>query len=304
MPVTGDRPLDRAQRRLYLRQIQDEYQAHRSATETAPLPRLLPADADGARRGDSLLRLYNDASLRRVLTLLPRRPLRILDVGCGKGHYVEPFRQAGFTGHYHGVDIEPRPAWDRHRAVASPLQATYQAGEFETCPMEETDFDFIFSSSALEHIRHDDLAIRRMFDLTRPGGLGLHLVPSLSSRWIYGYHGYRRYDQQHITGLFQEAGFEIVSVERQGGFASLLLQGFWISFLESGHFRQMANDTLRDGGPDDRWRRALVGTWFNGMRRGGMLRPYHFLARLCLRFDHWLPARTTIGYALVVRKPV
>ena len=303
MLVNGDLPLDRAQRRQYVDYIKAQNRAHQPGTETASLPHLRRADVPGAGRGDTHLRLYNDESIRRCLTRFSGQSLNILDVGCGRGHYVERFRQLGITGHYIGIDARAHPDWEQYAAVHDGLTATYQTGSIETCALPEGGIDLILSSSALEHIADDGLAARRMFAATRPGGIGLHLVPSLPSYLLYGYHGYRRYDQRGVTALFADAGFEILSIERQGGLVSLIAQTIWTGILELGHTRYILHDMIRKGGPDDALRRALARPWIRGMRKGWLLFPYRYLVYASLWLDQIMPSRKTCGYAVIVRRP-
>jgi SAM-dependent methyltransferase len=303
MLVNGDLPLSRQQRRDYITHIRAQLATHDPTRKAAPLPRLRSAEAPRAAQGDSPLRIYNDERLRRALAPLAGRRLSILDVGCGRGHYVDFFRQAGIEGEYLGIDAHPRPDWDRHATASGALTVRYQAGPIEDCPLPEGEADFVLSSSALEHFADDRLAARRLFAATRPGGLGLHMVPGLASHLLYGYHGYRRYDEAGLSALFTDAGFEVLGAERQGGPASFLVHVLWIGICESGHFRQIVHDMLRDGGPDDAWRRRLVGPWFPGMRQGRRLVLYRWLVLAALALDHILPSRLTCGHAVLVRRP-
>ncbi|WP_051141034.1 class I SAM-dependent methyltransferase [Azospirillum brasilense] len=205
-----------------------------TAEEEAPL-----------RRGASPLRTYNDASLSRLLDGLPGMPQSILDVGCGRGHYVEFFRRHGLSGRYLGIDVVPGADWERYAATPSPLEASYRCGPIETVPLPEGAFDLVLSSSALEHVEDDRQAVRRIFAATRPGGLRLHLVPGLRSHLLFGYHGYRRYGAGGLTALFRDAGFEILALHRQGGGVSFLLHMLAIGILESGRTRGVLHDRAR-----------------------------------------------------------
>ncbi|ALJ39497.1 class I SAM-dependent methyltransferase (plasmid) [Azospirillum brasilense] len=263
-----------------------------TAEEEAPL-----------RRGASPLRTYNDASLSRLLDGLPGMPQSILDVGCGRGHYVEFFRRHGLSGRYLGIDVVPGADWERYAATPSPLEASYRCGPIETVPLPEGAFDLVLSSSALEHVEDDRQAVRRIFAATRPGGLRLHLVPGLRSHLLFGYHGYRRYGAGGLTALFRDAGFEILALHRQGGGVSFLLHMLAIGILESGRTRGVLHDRLRDGGPDDRLRGLACRPWLTGLRRPGpLLAIYAALARAAVRLDPLVPGPTS-GYAILVRRP-
>lgn len=137
--------------------------------------------------------------------------IRILDVGCGSGHYGP--RMISWSGDrvasYVGVDVHAHESWPgleredrRQRFIqvdASDLGCAIPAGT-----------NFVTSQSAIEHMDGD----LRFFEQIRDHVLGLgapalqvHLCPSAACLRLYLLHGVRQYTPRtlsHITRLFED----------------------------------------------------------------------------------------------------
>jgi ubiquinone/menaquinone biosynthesis C-methylase UbiE len=82
---------------------------------------------------------------------------RLLDVGCGRGEYVEIFNKLGFDAF--GVDLEATA--DKTKKVNL---------EDEKIPYPDNFFDFIMCKSAIEHIRNVYHLTSEMYRVLKPGG--------------------------------------------------------------------------------------------------------------------------------------
>jgi glycosyltransferase involved in cell wall biosynthesis len=74
------------------------------------------------------------------------------------------------------------------------------------------ELDTVVCLNVLEHVEHDDRALRGIFDLLAPGGRLLLLVPAIPS--LYGkidraLDHFRRYEREGLRQLLQTTGFEI-----------------------------------------------------------------------------------------------
>lgn len=151
------------------------------------------------------------AAFLRLLDSLPRdgdggrERLRILDVGCGTGRFME---EAGRLGDVWGVD----PAADavaccRERGLARIARATASA-----LPFHDGAFDRVTASDVLEHLEDDLAGAREMFRVLAPGGWAVAGVPAFQSLWSshdVAMHHHRRYRADQLRRTLVQAGFEV-----------------------------------------------------------------------------------------------
>lgn len=128
----------------------------------------------------------------------------ILDVGCGRGEYLEEFQNLGLQ--VTGVDISPS---------INDLKSKFN---IDTCDFEHQkfsfpndNFDFIFSKSVIEHLHKPEFLLDECYRVLKIGGRAIIMCPS----WIHTYWGPFYIDHTHVTP------FTIPSLEQ-----ALLLSGF------------------------------------------------------------------------------
>lgn len=102
------------------------------------------------------------------------RGTRMLDIGCNNGVYDEPYCRMG--GRVAGIDISPELV-EKARARTRGLDAEFEVADVEAYRPNRT-FPLVFMSEVLEHLRTPDEALRRVHDLTAPGGTLLLSTPS------------------------------------------------------------------------------------------------------------------------------
>lgn len=134
----------------------------------------------------------------------------IVDVGCGRGEFLENFKKIGFK--VSGVDVSP---------AIQQLSAEYtiQQCDFEhdPLPFDSNSIDFIFSKSVIEHLRHPEKVVDESFRVLKPGGKAIFMCPS----WVHTYWGPFYIDHTHVTPftlpslrqLLELSGFKILSSE-------------------------------------------------------------------------------------------
>jgi SAM-dependent methyltransferase len=133
--------------------------------------------------------------VRRYLD--PRRQL-VVDVGCGNRR-LDP--------DVIGIDLFDYDAVD----VVCDLTAL---------PFKPGSVDAFVSRSVLEHVRDPAAAVRHLLRCTRPGGLGVHLIPFLFP-FHASPHDYQRYTHKGHEVLF--AGYELVEQRNATGPVTLFL---------------------------------------------------------------------------------
>ena len=121
--------------------------------------------------------------------------------------------------------------------------------------MADGEADFVFSNSVLEHLPEPGAAIAEMARITRPGGVGVHIVDGSDHRSYANpahhpleflteqcaeplLHGSNRIRPAEFLPLFQRYGFEVLSFEpfRRAKTPEELLNRL--------------SDSWRDGSPD------------------------------------------------------
>jgi len=190
-----------------------------------------PADA-----GDFLL----ERRLRICRTRLPARREVMVDYGCGNG--AQTLRLAGEFGAVHGLDVDPGHLADFRRGIEGEgLGDRVFALRFPGAevPLADGFADLVVSFTVLEHVPDQELALREMRRILKPGGRLILSVPN--KWWIFETHGadlpllpwnrvplvswwpralhdrYARariYRRREIARLVRDAGFDVVETFR------------------------------------------------------------------------------------------
>jgi SAM-dependent methyltransferase len=132
---------------------------------------LQPGPGTGLVGLENLRRANIRATLDRLEQLGPLRGLRVLDVGCANGWFLEAAKARG--AHVHG--IEPQ---DSHVAVARSAGLTVDHGFFPRDLQNTGPFDVIAFNDVFEHLPAPDQAIGDVERLLKPGGLAVINLPS------------------------------------------------------------------------------------------------------------------------------
>lgn len=149
---------------------------------------------------------------------------RVLDWGCGPGHFSFVLSKLGFeTSAYGFYDFELR----RHL----PGGFRFTMGSLDdpvTIPFEDGCFDAVVSVGVLEHVRetggNEPASMREIRRILRPGGhfLCFHLpnrlslIEHLNVAFDRYHHHIYRYDQQDIHRLCKQSSLDLVEVGRYG----------------------------------------------------------------------------------------
>lgn len=130
-----------------------------------------------ALRMAAITRLVESRALR-VLEKIPgaRRPRRILDVGCGQGHYLADlltrFRDAMGVG----IEIDPGVAEEARRRLAEAdvvRRAEIRVGDFLTAPLPAGRFDLVLLNHNLHYFAPAQRVVlaRRALGVLEEGGV-------------------------------------------------------------------------------------------------------------------------------------
>lgn len=124
-------------------------------------------------------------SIRRILPV--NYDARILDIGCGYGHFLQALRTEGFRDLY-GVDVSDEAV---AHCVANGLNVRAIRDLCDFCEKNRSKFDFVNMSHVLEHIEKSDTirVLRSVHVSLADGGRLCVSVPNAQSNtgayWMY-----------------------------------------------------------------------------------------------------------------------
>jgi len=179
-------------------------------------------EKQGSEALESVASLYQYApAYRWVLTNIPPGA-RVLDWGCGNGHFSIFLREAGYAVTSYG--FQPPELL----ALVSPSLAEYVAGiDPVRLPFPDSDFDCVVSIGVLEHVREvggDEVAsLREIRRVLNDRGVfycyhlpnkysWIEFVSRVLGKWSHAF----RYSRSDVLRIFQSAGMSIDGLGRYG----------------------------------------------------------------------------------------
>ena len=144
--------------------------------------------------------------------------LKLLDVGCGTGHYMASLRDRGFTV----AGVDGSEGMLEHARTNNP-GADIRHSDVEELPFASESFDFVICIEVLRYLPHLTRAVREMGRVLKPGGVCLATAAPVLN--LNGYYVINRVANMMPVGNlvrlkqffttsgrlsreFQEAGFE------------------------------------------------------------------------------------------------
>ncbi|MBI4612674.1 MAG: methyltransferase domain-containing protein [Planctomycetes bacterium] len=150
---------------------------------------------------DGLMNRYElQKRLRLIFEKLLRREelegKRVLDAGCGTGHFSRAAWERG--GHVTALDVGPGLL----RRVAEKCDARRVVGSAAALPFADRQFDVVICTEVIEHTSHPRGAVSELVRVLSPGGLLIVTVPCRSWKWsllvadrlkLRPYHGHENW---------------------------------------------------------------------------------------------------------------
>lgn len=124
----------------------------------------------------------------RLLKNVYHKTGSLLDIGCGRGDYLEAFSGLGFS--VTGVDISKSASVDEKKFKVETADL-----EEESLPFSDNSFDFVFCKSVIEHMKQPTNLMREALRVLKPGGIAVVMTPS----WEHTYWGPFYVDHTHVT---------------------------------------------------------------------------------------------------------
>ncbi|MDQ3930337.1 MAG: class I SAM-dependent methyltransferase [Chloroflexota bacterium] len=177
--------------------------------------------------------------LNKYLPTTPRGATSsILDVGCGTGAMLP------YLAHYgdvQGIDASPEAVqFSRERG----LHNVQQANGLEL-PFDDSCFDLVTALDVVEHIDDEQLVLREMFRVLRPGGTLLVSVPAYNFLWGPQdeiSHHKRRYTARKLVTQMEKAGFRCVKLSYFNTFLFPIVAVVRILKLQTLFSRELRSD--------------------------------------------------------------
>lgn len=134
-----------------------------------------------------------------------KKHIKILDFGCNTGFFVGYLQKDGFDAY--GIDMsEDSIEFGMKRGVKNLLVGK------TPLPYTNESFDIILALDVIEHIEHQDEAIKDLYRLLKPGGKAIIMVPAFMFMWGLQdevAHHFRRYTKPTLKDVVLRNGFKI-----------------------------------------------------------------------------------------------
>jgi 2-polyprenyl-3-methyl-5-hydroxy-6-metoxy-1,4-benzoquinol methylase len=164
--------------------------------------------------------------VKSILAEFSRGDAKILDLGCGTGHFTFDLARNGYhvTASDVSVDLVGLVA---AKACQMGLDIKTMVADAAN-PISCGPYDVIICLDVLEHIEDDQAAMRNIWSALKPDGVLICSVPALQG--LYGERDraighFRRYGREDLIQKMKGAGFNIEST-RYWNLLGLLVVGF------------------------------------------------------------------------------
>lgn len=123
---------------------------------------------------------------------------KLLELGCGEGRGISEI--APLADRYTAIDkIEKAVQKLRNRFP----KYRFESGHFPPIPFPDNSFDTIVSFQVIEHLKNDDLFVKEIHRILRPGGTALLTTPNIKMTLTRNPWHIREYTGSQLLALCQ-----------------------------------------------------------------------------------------------------
>ena len=112
------------------------------------------------------------------------KPKRVLDVGCGRGFYLQALTSFSFISQIHGIDINK----DYLRVAkehGTDKRIKIQQGSIYELPYPDSYFDMIICSEVMEHLDDEKKGLQELRRILKKDGILLVTVPNYNFPFLW-----------------------------------------------------------------------------------------------------------------------
>lgn len=153
------------------------------------------------------------------------KPGRMLDVGCGAGHYLLEMRRQGWS--VVGAELSKGAAAAGQRAGLD-----IRGGELPEANFEPQSFDFVRSNHSFEHVFNPDEILQEMRRILKDDGKLFVGIPNFDGLWarLFGVYWWNfglpvhtfNYTQKGIKNLLERNGFKVERIVHNSDYSGLI----------------------------------------------------------------------------------
>jgi len=168
----------------------------------------------------------------------------IMEIGCSSGYLIQDLVKSFPGASVIGADVVKEPLYQLAKVVPGLPLLRF---DLLKCPLPEASVDILIMLNVLEHIDDDVEALKKAFQLLKPGGKLIIEVPA--GRNLYDSYDaqlrhFRRYSAAELKFKLLQAGFQI---RRQSHLGTILFPPFAIVKLLNKLFpKKNAQSVVKD----------------------------------------------------------
>lgn len=132
------------------------------------------------------------------------KPGKLLDVGCGKGLYMDGFSAIGFKAY--GIDKE------KYRKDIKRINL-----EKEKIPFTKNFFDYVFSKGVIHHIENTENFLKEIKRVLKPNGMIFIMTMNWETTYKFFYEDFtvkKPFTLKSLKNILTYYGFEIIEARK------------------------------------------------------------------------------------------